>query len=69
MFYQRSFVFRMLDAFFRHRIIFLVSSLTVITLISVFVLLKPKSYEGGYTIILDNHTLTNPLGARPESLN
>jgi|GEM_PF-6662586 polysaccharide chain length determinant protein (PEP-CTERM system associated) len=67
MFYQRSFVFRMLDAFFRHRIIFLVSSLTVITLISVFVLLKPKSYEGGYTIILDNHTLTNPLGASSQS--
>jgi polysaccharide chain length determinant protein (PEP-CTERM system associated) len=51
----------MLDAFFRHRIVFLVSSLTIVALIGAFLVLKPKSYEGGYTIILDNHTLTNPL--------
>ncbi len=61
MFYQRSLVYRILDSFFRHRIIFLVATLTVIALIVGFLVLRPKTYTAGYTVIQDDRTLTNPL--------
>ena len=67
MFYQRSLVFRVLDAFFRHRVIFLVSTITVIALITGFLVLRPKSYVGGYTVFVDNRTLTNPLADQTQN--
>jgi succinoglycan biosynthesis transport protein ExoP len=61
MYYQRSLLYRVLDSFFRHKVIFLVSSLTVITLVTAYLVLRPKTYVGGYTVIQDNRTLSNPL--------
>jgi polysaccharide chain length determinant protein (PEP-CTERM system associated) len=61
MFYQRSLVYRILDSFFRHRLLFLVSTLTIVALIVCFLALKPKTYVGGYTVIEDDRILENPL--------
>jgi succinoglycan biosynthesis transport protein ExoP len=62
MFYQRSLLYRILDSFFRYKVIFIVSVLTVISIIAVYLALRPKTYVACYTVIADDASISNPLG-------
>ena len=61
MFYRRSFLYRALDAFFRHRWLFLLSTSCVIVLVVAFAATRKSSYSVGYTVLIDSRTVGNPL--------
>lgn len=68
MYYQRSLSFRIFDSFLRHRWLFIVSVLTIIALICAYGLLRPKTYTTGYTVMLNDQAVPNPLTNSADSI-
>jgi polysaccharide chain length determinant protein (PEP-CTERM system associated) len=57
-----------MDSFLRHRWLFVVSVLTIIALICAYGLLRPKTYTTGYTVMLNNQAVPNPLTNYADSI-